>query len=273
MMHGFISLPNSRSSLRDLWNARYLVVQLIVRDLSVRYRHTLLGWLWAVLNPILNLGMYYVVFGIMIRVNPPEYKISYTWVLLSGLVLWMLFASTMNAVSDSLMNNLHLIKKVYFPRITLAVSAIASSVMDFFLSLLLMSMALFIIGCKASLMSVTLTFLCGVIASLCGWGLGCILAILRLRFRDLRHVIPLVVQGFFYLTPVVWTSGMISPSAANLLMLNPLNGVLALFRYALLNGPEPGLNALVISFTGCLVLIILGYFSFVRFEAQVADRE
>lgn len=273
MSRRFVSAPDSRSTLRELWQARHLCQQLIIRDLSVRYRQTMLGWLWAIVNPALNLTMYYMVFGVMVKIQTPEYNVSYTWVLLSGLILWMLFSSTMNAASESLMNNLHVIKKIYFPRVVLTLAAAMSSATDSVLSLLWLCILLSLSGIEIYVNKIPLIILCMVLVALCGWGLGSLLAILRLRFRDLRHLMPLLLQGMFYLTPVVWTPAAIPTYWRWLLMLNPISGTMAWFRYALLGGVQPAFFILILSTVSSLLLMTLGYCCFIRSEMTVTDRE
>ncbi|WP_227413117.1 ABC transporter permease, partial [Enterobacter cloacae complex sp. P4RS] len=114
---------------------------------------------------------------------------------------------------------------------------------------------------------------CGLMVAISGWGIGGILAILRLRFRDFRHLIPLLLQGIFYLTPVVWTPGSISIAWSKVLMLNPLTGSLLWFRFALLGGVQPDVMQLVASACCTLVLMVMGYYCFVRYEMGITDKE
>ncbi|AYO66282.1 ABC transporter permease [Klebsiella pneumoniae] len=272
-MTGFISDPTSHVTLRELWLARYMVSQLIWRDLTVRYRQTLLGWLWAFLNPVLNMTLYYAVFGLLLRVRSPEYQVPWAFVLLCGLVPWMLFAATLNATSESLLNNLHLIKKIWFPRIALTVAATGVSLADFLLMLLCLGLFLYLCGIHWPLTNLPLLLLCGALISLCGWSMGCILAVARLRFRDVRHLMPLLLQGLFYATPVVWTAELIPERWRWILLLNPLSTLLAVFRHLLLAGPAPSLFSLVIAIAVCLILGVLGYGCFIRYEPAATERE
>lgn len=270
---GFVSVPNSRTTLRDLWQARHIVTQLMWRDLTVRYRQTWLGWLWAVFSPLMNLAMYYMVFGLLVRLGPPDYSSSYVLVLLSGLLPWMLFQSTVNAVSDSLLNNIHLVKKIYFPRTVLTLAGTGVSLADFSIALLLFVLFAVGEGIPLSLVKTPLLFMCAALVALCGWGLGCLLAVAKLRFRDARHIMPLLMQSLFYLTPVVWTPGLLSPRLQNILMLNPLYDLVTLFRYTLLNGPLPSLFHIAWTLFGCGMVAVSGYYFFIFYEAKAIDRE
>ncbi|EPF17736.1 Polysialic acid transport protein kpsM [Cedecea davisae] len=272
-MKGFISHARSTSSLAELWQSRHLISQLVLRDFSVRYRQTWLGWLWALLNPLLQLGMYYGVFGIIVRFNPPEYNVPYAWVLLSGLALWMLFANTANAVGEVLLNNLELVKKIYFPRIGLTLAGMGISVIDFLLLLFWVCVLLPLCGVRFPVVHLPLLLLCGVMVALLGWGLGCLMALAQLRFRDFRHIIPLMIQGLFYLTPVVWTPGLLPKNLYHLMALNPLYGLVGLFRFALLGGQPPSAFSISISVGLTLFVAVVGYGCFIRYESQVMDRE
>lgn len=269
---GFTSTPDSRATLSELWQIRWLVIQLIRRDLTVRYRQTYLGWLWAILNPLINLAMYYTVFGMMIRMAAPQYPAPYSVVLLSGLVLWMLFASTANTVSEVLLFNLHLIQKIWFPRSALTLAATGVSLMDFILSLLLLGIILFLSGHPWPISHLPALLLCGVLTALNGWGLGSLLAVLRLRFRDIRHLTPLLMQALFYLSPVVWTSDILPLSWQTMMTFTPLYSLISLFRFALLGGIPPSANVVGMAVMWPLLLATLGGHLFSRYEARVVDR-
>lgn len=272
-MNQFISQSGSRPTLRELWQTRYLVGQLMWRDLTVRYRQTWLGGLWAVINPALNLAMYYAVFGLMVRFSPPEYQAPYALVLLCGLVLWMLFAGVVNAVGDTLLNNLPLVQKIYFPRVALTLAGLGVSWVDFMLALILLGVLLPLCGVPLRVERLPVLILSAGLTALLAWGVGCLVAIAKLRFRDFRHIVPLLLQGMFYATPVVWTPGLLPAAWHPFLALNPLNGLTGLCRYALLDGPVPPVSSLCVSLVGSLLFAAVGYLCFVRYEARVIDRE
>lgn len=270
---GFESTAESRSTLRELWQARHIVSQLIRRDLTVRYRQTWLGWLWAIFSPMMNLMMYYVVFGMLVRLNSPDYHAPYALVLLSGLLVWALFQSTVNSVSDSLLNNIHLVKKIYFPRAALTLAGTGVSLADFTVSVLLFILLAFVGGYVLEPLRLLLLPICAALVALTGWGFGCVLAVAKLRFRDVRHLVPLIMQALFYATPVVWTPGLLPEHVRGMMMCNPLYGLCALFRYVLLGGTTPSFFAVIGTIAGSVLFTALGYGLFVRYEARVIDRE
>ena len=112
-----LSTNKSKTSLKEIFDAKYIILQLARRDFTVRYKQTSLGWLWAVINPLANFILFAVVFGLLVRVPTPEYSAPYSAVLVVGIIYWNFFSACMNSVSDSLINNIHLIKKFYFQRI------------------------------------------------------------------------------------------------------------------------------------------------------------
>ncbi|WP_434747263.1 ABC transporter permease [Pantoea sp. Lu_F5_004] len=258
--------------MRELWQARHLVHQIVWRDLTVRYRKTWLGWLWALINPALNMTLYYCVFGIMVRFQSPEYRAPYALVLLCGLVVWMLFSAALNATSECLLNNLHLIKKIWFPRTALAVAACGISLVDFILTLLCLGLLLPLVGISWSPLQLPLLLLCGLMTALCGWGAGCVLAVLRLRYRDVRHLMPLLIQSMFYATPVVWTPGILPARWQWLASVNPLAALTTLFRHALINGAVPSPNALLAAGVSSLAVAAAGYAYFIRNEPEATER-
>ncbi|OUC39425.1 ABC-2 type transporter [Enterobacter sp. J49] len=270
---GFISDKNSRASLRDILASHNLIASLIGRDLKVRYHQTWLGWAWAVINPAMHLSLYYVMFGMLVRLHTPDYDAPYSLVLLCGLVLWMLFSTTVNVVSESLLNNVHLVKKVYFPRIALTLASTSVCIMDFLIALVLLGIALPLCGFHWSPWQIPILLYCAVMTVLCGWGIGCIFAVARLRFRDVRHMIPFVILGGFYASPVTWTPVLLPAGWQWLPDLNPVAGCISLFRHVLLEGATPSLLALAVIPVGSVLVTIFGYYFFVHYESGVIDRE
>lgn len=272
-MKGFVSHEKSTSTLLDLWQARYLIRQLIIRDLTVRYRHTLLGWLWALINPFVQLGVYYCVFGMLVRINPPDYHAPYPLVLVSGLIMWMFFYNATNAIGDSLFNNLHLVKKIFFPRVGLTLSGLGTSLFDFILGLVCVYGMLVFSNAPVSLLRIPLLVIMIIQCMLLAWGTGCIISLLRLRFRDFRHIMPLFFQVFFYFTPIVWTPGILPNSLRYIAELNPLYGPVALMRFVLIDGPLPTISVLLYSGGMCISIAVLAYYCFTHYESLVLDRE
>jgi lipopolysaccharide transport system permease protein len=272
-MFRFISTAKSTSTYNELWQARYLVMQLIHRDITIRYRQTWLGWGWALLNPTMSLLIYYAIFGWVVRFTPPDYKVPYVLILLCGIVWWVLFSGIFNAVSDSLQNNLPLIQKIYFPRLGLTFVCLGVCSLDF---LLVLSLLLLLLPFNHlpvhGLRLLTCIPVCWLLTAGLAWGSGCIIAILKLRFRDFRHIIPLLMQTIFYAAPIVYTPSLVPTRWLAIYESNPLVAILGLFRYALFSGPFPSLSSLLISTSGSFIIASIGYVYFTRYESEMVDK-
>lgn len=272
-MKGFISSPNSTTSMGEILASKNLIVEFIRRDFNVRYKQTSLGFLWAIINPGVNILLFLFVFGLLVKVPTPEYNAPYAAVLISGILFWNLFSSSMMAASDAVLNNMHLLTKVYFPRIALCISSVFVSLTDFFVAFLVfIPLALFY---KVHFEPSRLIFIfpCIVITLMLGCGIGCFMAILKVKYRDFRHVLPLVTQALFYASPIVYTLTIVPKEFQFWYNFNPMTGIISLSRWAILGGQNLDITSLIYSFISALVLMILGVFYFIKHDRTVADYE
>lgn len=272
MKTGFISTPQSRTRLREVFDVRYAIAQIIRRDFTVRYRQTLLGWLWAVFNPALSLAMYMAVFSLIMGIRNTEYSAPYWAVLTAGILYWNVFAASLNAVGDSLVNNAHLMKKIWFPRIIFGVAGLAVACVDFGVGAILFAMALWLTGHLPGLSAlwvIPLTLICTVLT---GFGAGCLIAILKIRFRDFRHLVPLLLQALFYASAVVYTPALAPGALGYFFVANPVSNALMQARHALFHGAVslPSLFCLLLA-SGCIAAI--GWTVFTYYERRVMDGE
>ncbi|WP_235921078.1 ABC transporter permease [Yersinia artesiana] len=171
-MNGFVSTPKSITRTSEVFESRYLIFQLIRRDFFVRYKQTRLGILWAIINPLVNLMLFLFVFDLLVKVPTPEYNAPFSAVLVVGVLFWNLFSNSMNATSDSLVNNVGLIKKVYFPRISLSISSVFVSLIDFIIALLFFIPCLLYIGVDINFKLFYALLPCVFFILLLGWGMG-----------------------------------------------------------------------------------------------------
>lgn len=272
MKTGFISTPQSRTRLREVFDVRYAIGQIIRRDFTVRYRQTVLGWLWAVFNPALSLAMYMAVFSLIMGIRNTEYPAPYWAVLTAGILYWNVFSASLNAVGDSLVNNAHLTKKIWFPRIIFGVAGVIVACVDFIVGALLFAIALWLTGYlpgMSALWVIPATVACTVLA---GFGAGCLIAILKIRFRDFRHLVPLMLQVLFYASAVVYTPALAPVSLRYFFVVNPVSNALAQARQALFHG-DISLPSLL-----CLLLVsggiaATGWKIFTYYERRVMDGE
>jgi homopolymeric O-antigen transport system permease protein len=255
-------------SLKSLWDCRELLYFLIWRDLKVRYKQTALGIGWAIIQPLTGMILFTVFFGWLVKV--PSDGLPYPIFAYSALLLWQLFASALTSASNSLVANQHLITKVSFPRLVIPLSAAAGSVLDFLIaSLLLLPLMLFYKIAPTTAVWILPAFvLVSVAAAL---GIGCWLSALNVKYRDVRHVLPFLVQAWMFATPVVYPMSLVPESWRLLYAINPMVGVVEGFRWALLetgSGPGP---ALIISVVVSMTLLFFGVWYFRQVEPAFAD--
>lgn len=253
---------------KDLWNYRELLYFLTWRDIKIRYKQTLLGVAWAVLQPALTMGIFTLFFGKLAQI--PSDGIPYPLFALSALVPWNFFANGIHQSSNSLVGNAHLITKIYFPRLIIPLSSVFSGIIDFFLSFLLLLGLMFFYGISPGPRILVFPgFLA--LAFLAALGVGMWLSALSVQFRDVRYTIPFLTQIWLFLTPVVYPSSLLPEPWRLLYSLNPMVGVVEGFRFALLGSPPPPLSLWILS-TGTTVLILIGgIFYFRRVERNFAD--
>lgn len=262
--HGWISL-----NLRELWGYRELLYFLVWRDIKVRYKQTAIGVLWAVLQPILTMVVFSVIFGQLAKL--PSEGIPYPIFVFTALLPWQLFAYALAQSGNSLIANQQLITKIYFPRLVIPISATLSGLPDFLISflVLLVMMVYYGISPGVAILAFPLFLL---LAILSAFSVGLWLSALNVRYRDVRHAIPFLVQLWFFITPVAYSGQLLPVQWRFLYGLNPMVGVIDGFRWVLL-GKEMS-SLLLFSLSSVLVVIVLlvsGLYYFRRMEKTFAD--
>ncbi len=265
---GFVSL-----NLRDLWQYRELLYFLVWRDIKVRYKQTVLGAAWAIIQPFTTMVVFSLFFGGLAQI--PSDGVPYPIFAYAALVPWTFFANGLSGSSDSLVGSANLIKKIYFPRLIIPIAAVLRGVVDFLLafSVLLVMMLAYQIPLTLSVLTLPFFLLLAFISAL-GVGLG--LSALNVQFRDVRYIIPFLVQIWLFITPVAYPSSLIENEVLRALYsLNPMAGVVDGFRWALLGGVNPALRppdaSLLVSTAAALILLVVSLFYFRRMERTFAD--
>jgi homopolymeric O-antigen transport system permease protein len=253
---------------RDLWEYRELLYFLIWRDVKIRYKQTVLGVLWAIIQPLLTMLVFSVFFGRLAQM--PSDGIPYPIFAFSALVPWTLFAYGINQASNSVVGGAHLIKKVYFPRLILPVAAVLSGVIDFVLALVVLIGMMLSYGITPSAkMLVVVPLLALVLVTSLSVALW--LSALNVEFRDVRYIIPFLTQVWLFATPIAYPSSLLSEPWRTLYAINPMVGVVEGFRWALLGaGTAPG-PMVIVSSVIAVVLVVGGAFYFRRMERSFAD--
>jgi lipopolysaccharide transport system permease protein len=255
--------------LRHLWEYRELLYFLTWREVKVRYQQTAIGAAWALIQPLFTMLVFSLFFGRLAKM--PSDGIPYPVFSLTGLVPWTFFANGLAAAANSLVGNSNLISKVYFPRLSVPISSVLSGLVDFALAFAMLLGLMMINGVHLSGHAVWLpAFLLLSIATSLGVGLW--LSALNVEYRDVRYVVPFLVQFWMFATPVAYPSSLLKTEPwRSLYGLNPMVGVVEGFRWALLGtGRAPGMM-LALSVTISVLLLIGGAYYFRRMEKNFAD--
>ena len=253
--------------LGEVWAHRELLYFFIWRDLKVRYKQTAFGAAWAVLQPVLLMLVFSVSLGQLPNIGPAG--VPYPLFVFAGLVPWTLFASSLSGASNSLVNGEAVITKVYFPRLLLPFASVGSFLLDFTISLGALAVVMLFFGVVPSLAIVWLPALT-LMAVVTAVGVGTFLSAVNVRYRDVKYVLPFLVQLWMFASPVVYTSTLIPARWQPVFALNPMTGVVDGFRWALIGGDRPDALILVSAVASLLVLLgSLAYFR--RVERTFAD--
>jgi lipopolysaccharide transport system permease protein len=255
--------------VKELWRYRELFYFFTWRDIKIKYKQTALGFLWAILQPLLMMTVFTVFFGRAL--NIPSQNLPYPIYVFSGLLIWNLFSSGLTSASNSMVNNATIIKKIYFPRLIIPVSSILVALFDFTMAFILFIFLLLFYRQPVSGFAIILwplAIIVGVIATL---GLGAWLAALNVKYRDFRYVIPFLVQILFFLTPVIYPISLLKyPILQYVLACSPMYAAVELFRYPL-TGVIPDAYLMSASLLSGLILVVMGIFYFKRTEDFFAD--
>ena len=256
------------SGLSEFWKHRYLLYVFVWRDIKVRYKQTVLGAGWAVLQPFLTMVVFTFVFGRLAKV--PSGGIPYPVFVFCGLLPWQFFAQGLVRSGNSLVENRYLLTKVYVPRLILPVSTVLSGLADFGVafSLLLGIMVYYGITPTRAMLAVLPLLLLAVAAAL---GAGLFLSALNVRYRDVGHTVPLLTQLWFFVTPVAYPSSLVPQRWRLFYGLNPMAGVVEGFRWALLGSAGMTGVRTVASAMAVLILLLCSLMYFQRMERTFAD--
>lgn len=260
---GWVSLE-----LRQLWKYRELLYFLVWRDIKVRYKQTVLGGAWAIIQPFFTMVVFSVFFGRLARI--PSDGIPYPLFSYAALVPWTFFANGLTHSANSLVGSTNLITKIYFPRLIIPTATVLSGIVDFFLAfvVLLGMMLYFRILPSANVLWLPCFMILTLITAL---GVGFWLAALNVQFRDIRYVIPFVTQFWMFLTPIAYSSNLLSDRWQVIYGLNPMAGVIDGTRWALLNTPTGPGPLIIVSALVSLTFLIGGAYYFRRLERSFAD--
>ena len=257
---------------REVWAYRELLYYLVVRNLKIRYKQTALGAAWAIIQPVLLMVIFTIFLGRLggIQSKIPQ-GLPYPVFTFVALVPWTLFAQAVAASADSLVGNANMLSKVYFPRILLPLASAVAFVVDFLIALVVLVVIMAAYGVAPRGPQLLLIPLLGLLALLTALGIGIWLAALNVRWRDVRYVVPFLVQLWLFLSPVAYPASQVPASLRVVYGLNPMAGVIEGFRWSLLGLPwSPG-PMIAVSVAVSLILLVTGLIAFRRAERTSAD--
>jgi lipopolysaccharide transport system permease protein len=261
--NGWVSLK-----LKELWEYRELLYFLTWRDIKVRYKQTVLGATWAIIQPFFTMIVFSLFFGNLAKI--PSDGIPYPIFSYAALVPWTFFANGLSQASNSLVGSANLIKKVYFPRLAVPISTVLSGVVDFSLAfiVLLGMMIWFGIVPTAAVLWLPFFLLLSLTTAL---GVGLWLSAMNVQFRDVRYVVPFLTQFWMFATPIAYPSSLLPEAWRTVYALNPMVGVVEGFRWALLGTDTAPGPIIIVSSVAALALLVSGAFYFRRMEKTFAD--
>lgn len=255
-------------NLSELWHSRELLWVLGLREIKVRYRQTLLGVAWAVLQPLFTMIIFSLFFGRLAKL--PSDNMPYPVFALAALVPWTFFSTALTQTSNCLVNNAHLVSKIYFPRLVMPLASVLAALVDFaFAFVLLIGMLLLYHVPFSFRMLYVVPFLA--LACVTALAAGLILSALNVAYRDVRTAIPFLTQLWMFATPVAYSSSMLHQPWRTLYGLNPMVGVAEGFRWALLGTTRASGSMLIVSTCAACVGLVVAAFFFRRTEKRFAD--
>jgi lipopolysaccharide transport system permease protein len=254
--------------LKELWHYRELLYFLTWRDIKVRYKQTLLGAVWAILQPLLTMLIFSLVFGRLAKI--PSDGIPYPLFSMAALVPWTLFSFGLTQSSQSLVMSSNMVKKIYFPRLAIPIATVLSGLVDFVLALGILTVMVFSYGVHVGprVLWLPAFILLTVVISL---GVGLWLSAVNVKYRDVRYAVPFLVQFWMYGTPIAYSSTMLHEPWRTLFGLNPMAGVVEGFRWALLGAKTAPGPMVAVSSAMSVVILLAGAFYFRRMEKHFAD--
>ena len=254
--------------LRELWKFRELLYLLSWRDIKVRYKQTVIGGAWAILQPFLAMVVFSIIFGQLLKV--PSDGVAYPVFSYAALVPWNFFAAALTRSGNSLIADANLISKVYFPRLILPLSAVLSLILDFAIAFVILVLMMFFYNIVPGFAVLTLPLFL-VLALMTALACGVWLSAVNIKYRDVAYVIPFLTQFWLFVTPVAYPSTIIPEPWRVFYGLNPMAGVVEGFRWALLGQENPAWDLICVSVLVVLALLISGLFYFRRMEHEFAD--
>ena len=258
----------SLEDLKEVWRYKELLYFFTWRDFKVRYKQTAIGIMWAVFQPFMTMVVFSLFFGTLLKV--PSDGIPYPIFVYTGLLFWQFFSGALSETSNVLVANQSIITKVYFPRLILPLSSVATKFVDFAIAAVILVGMMFYYGYTPHLVGLLIIPLLLLITFMAAVGGGLFLASVNVKYRDVRYVLPFFIQILLFLTPVIYPAS-IAGKYSWILALNPMMGVIQNARAALLGTAPINWILIGISFAVCAILLVIGVMYFKKVERYFAD--
>lgn len=254
---------------KEFWHYRELFYFLTWRDVKLRYKQTVLGIGWAVLQPFLTMVVFSIIFGQIAKM--PSDNIPYPIFSYAGLLFWNIFSSSLNNASQSLISNSNIIQKVYLPRIILPAASIIVTIVDFLFASSVLAGIMFYYHFMPNFMAIFFLIPLLIITLIASLGLGLFLSALNVKYRDVRYILPFFIQLLIYITPVIYPVSIFPQKIQWILYLNPMTGVIETFKSTFLGTGVVIWQNLAVSTAMAVVFLILGVWYFIKTEKIFAD--
>lgn len=258
----------SFSDLKEIWKYKELLYFFTWRDLKVRYKQTAIGALWAIFQPFITMVVFTVFFGGLL--NVPSDGVPYPIFVYTGLLFWQFFSSALSDTSNVLITNQSIITKVYFPRLILPLSSVATKFIDFAIASIILVGMMIYYGYTPNLIGLLIIPLLLLITFMASVGLGLFLASINVKYRDVRYALPFFIQILMFLTPVIYPAGVLGKYSW-ILALNPMMGVIQSARAALLGTTVLNWTLVGVSLLATTLILIVGIYVFKKTERYFAD--
>lgn len=253
----------------ELWRYRELFLIFVWRDIKVRYKQTAIGIMWAIFQPLLTMIIFTLFFGRL--ASMPSDNIPYPIFVYSGLLLWNYYSSALTSSSNSLVENESIVKKIYFPRLILPLSATITPAVDFIIAQIILFVLMFIYHYSPDLYGLILIPVMLFISFISAFGLGMFFAAVNVKYRDVRYALPFFIQTLMFVTPVIYPISMIPDRYQWIAYLNPMTGVISLSRSTLLHSGQTDITLVLISLASSMVMLLFGVTYFRHTEKYFAD--
>ncbi len=256
---------------RELWEYKGLLFFLVRRDIVLRFQQTVAGFLWIIIQPLIQMLIFYILFGLLVQI--PTNGIPYTLFFLSAFVVWQFFTQVVNNSAMSLVGNIGVIIKSYFPRLALPLSTVASALVDFGVSFLILMVFLLINGGYPITLRYLLLPVLLVLTAVFSSGVGLLFGALMVVFRDMKNLLNFVIMIWMYVTPIMYPISIAPEKYRILFYLNPLTSLVDAFRWVFLGdaGGLPKISYLFISFIVAVAIWLSGAIAFRSMENKIAD--